>query len=74
MEKVTEKPPLGVRPAEIAAWQRIRELAAGIERQCDSPNGNILLVELWTGEISAQCAMIRMARKHEHENKTNSVQ
>lgn len=63
------KPPLGVRPAEVAAWQRIGELAAGIERQYESANGDIELVRKWCAEINAQCLMIETARRHEHGRK-----
>lgn len=66
MAKIIDKPPLGVRPAEVAAWQRIGELAAGIERQYESANGDIELVRKWCAEINAQCLMIEMARRYKN--------
>ena len=66
---VGRKPPLGVRPAAIAAWERIGELAAGIERQYESANGDIELVRKWCAEINAQCLMIETARRYEHGRK-----
>lgn len=68
MAMIIDKPPLGVRPAEIVAWERIGELAAGIERQYESAYGNIELIRKWCAEINAQCLIIEIARKHEHES------
>jgi hypothetical protein len=68
MAMIIDKPPLGVRPAEIVAWERIGELAAGIERQYESANGNIELIRKWCAEINAQCLVIEMVRRHEHES------
>lgn len=53
-----EKPPIGVAPAWLVAWKRIGELAAAIERQYQSENGDPKLVEEWANEISWQAAMI----------------
>lgn len=64
MARIVDKPPLGVRPAEIVAWQRIGELAAGIERQYESANGNTELVRKWCAEINAQCLVIETARRY----------
>lgn len=74
MARIVDKPPLGVRPAEVAAWQRIGELAAGIERQYESTNGNVELVRKWCAEIIAQCLIIETARRHENgRNKETEV-
>ena len=58
-----EKPPLGVRPAWIAAWQRIGELAEGICRQYESPERKTELVEKWAFEIMQQCHVIEGQKK-----------
>ena len=52
------KPPLGVKPAWMVAWNRIVELAEAIERQYESPNGDARLVEKWAQEITWQCTII----------------
>ena len=59
---VKRKPPLGVRPAWVAAWQRIGELAEGIVRQYESNNGDVDLVQLWSKEIDVQCRIINVAK------------
>ena len=66
MARIVDKPPLGVRPAEIVAWHRIGELVAGIERQYESAYGDIELVRKWCAEINAQCLIIETARRYEH--------
>ena len=53
-----QKPPLGVKPSWMVAWQRIGELADAIERQYESSNGNYKLVEKWAQEIGWQCSII----------------
>ena len=63
MARMIEKPPLGVRPASIAAWQRIGELAAGIERQYESQEGKTELVKKWAFEIMQQCHVIEGQKK-----------
>jgi len=62
MARPIEKPPLGVRPAWVAAWQRIGELAEGIVRQYESNNGDVDLVQLWSKEIDVQCRIINVAK------------
>lgn len=65
MARTIEKPPLGVRPAWVAAWQRIGELAEGIVRQYESNNGDVDLVQLWSKEIDVQCKIINVAKKQQ---------
>lgn len=62
MARLIEKPPLGVRPAWIAAWQRIGELAEGIIRQYESSDGKTELCEKWAEEIIMQCEIIEKMR------------
>lgn len=68
MAKIIDKPPLGVRPAYVAAWQRIRELIEGIRRQYESPDGNSELVKKWAIEIKLQCQIIEVIGKDEGES------
>lgn len=61
---IDRKPPLGARPAWLVAWDRIGELAEGIERQYQASDGDIETVLLYAGEIQAQCLIIqRYGRK-----------
>ena len=53
------KPPLGVKPAQIYAWQRIGDLADAIRRQYEAQNGNPALVALWADEILCQAKVIQ---------------
>lgn len=62
-----EKPPLGVRPAFVAAWERIGELNDGIRRQYEAINGDAKLVMRWAGEIKLQCQIIEAFGKDEKE-------
>ena len=62
MARLIEKPPLGVRPAWIAAWQRIGELAEGIIRQYESSDRKAELCEKWAEEIIMQCEIIEKIR------------
>lgn len=64
---MNEKPPLGVKPACMAAWSRIAELIAAIERQYESPNGDSRLVEKWAEEIGWQCSIIQVFREQKEE-------
>lgn len=61
MARQIEKPPLGVRPAWIAAWQRIGELAEGIIRQCENATGKADLCKEWASEIILLCEFIEKA-------------
>ena len=60
-----EKPPLGVMPAELAAWSRIADLVDAIRRHCESTNGNAKLVKKWANEITWQCALIESMEEDE---------
>ena len=60
-----EKPPLGVTPADLAAWRRIANLADAIRRQYESQNGNAKLVKKWANEITWQCALIESMEEDE---------
>lgn len=57
-----QKPPLGIKPYYIAAWQRIGELIEAIERQYESADGDAGLVEKWANEIGWQASMIEALR------------
>ena len=59
-----KKPPIGVKPAWMAAWQRISELIDAIERQYESHNGDANLVKLWAEEITWQCSIIEAFREN----------
>lgn len=61
-EPQAQKPPIGVKPYYIAAWQRIGELIGAIERQYESADGDAGLVEKWANEISWQASMIEALR------------
>lgn len=52
------KPALGVKPAYVAAWQRIGELIDAVKRQYESANGKPELVSKWAEEICWQCSII----------------
>lgn len=56
------KPPIGVKPYYVAAWQRIGELIDAIERQYESHDGDAKLVEKWANEIQWQCSLIESLR------------
>lgn len=64
---MNEKLPLGVKPACMAAWSRIGELIAAIERQYESPHGDAKLVEKWAQEIAWQCSIIEAFEDEEAE-------
>lgn len=66
MAMQTEKPPLGIKPDYIAAWERIGELAGGIERQYESLHGDEKMVMLWAQEIKIQCLIIAASRKEKY--------
>ena len=53
-----KKPPIGLKPAYVAAWQRIGELIDAIKRQYESANGKPELVSKWAEEIGWQCTII----------------
>ena len=53
-----KKPPTGLKPAYVAAWQRIGELIDAIKRQYESANGKPELVSKWAEEIGWQCSII----------------
>ena len=67
VEPNEQKPPLGVKPYYIAAWQRIGELIEAIERQYESADGDAGLVEKWANEISWQASMIEALRGGQDE-------
>ena len=58
-----KKPPLGVKPAWMVAWNRIYELISAIERQYDSPNGDPSITEKYAKEIVFQCKIIEQSQK-----------
>ena len=58
-EKRSVKPPLGVKPGWIVAWNRIGDLADAIERQYESSNGDVELVRKFAEEIEMQCQIIK---------------
>ena len=60
-----DKQPLGVMPAELAAWSRIADLVDAIRRHCESTNGNAKLVKKWANEITWQCALIESMEEDE---------
>ena len=60
-----EKPPLGVMPAELAAWSRISDLVDAIRRHCESTKGNEKLVRRWANEITWQCSIIESMKEDE---------
>lgn len=62
-----QKPPHGVKPYYVAAWQRIGELIEAIERQYESADGDAGLVEKWANEISWQASMIEALRGGQDE-------
>ena len=59
------KPPLGVRPAWMAAWDRVGELIDGIKRHYTAPNGDAAQCEKWAKEIVFQCQIIQRSQKDE---------
>lgn len=61
-ECLIDKPPLGVKPAYVVAWQRIGELIEAIERQYESPSGDAEKVRDWAEEIEMQCEIIERFR------------
>jgi len=62
-----QKPPRGIKPYYIAAWQRIGELIEAIKRQYESADGDAGLVEKWANEISWQASMIEALRGGQDE-------
>ena len=68
-EPQDQKPPLGVKPYYVAAWQRIGELIGAIERQYESADGSAELVEKWANEIIWQASMIKALRGGQDEQK-----
>ena len=62
------KPPLGVKPAQIHAWQRIGDLAEAIHRHYESQNGNPARVALWAEEIVIQAKVIQRFMGREETN------
>ena len=60
-----EKPPLGVKPSWMCAWQRIGDLCEAIVRQYESHDGNAHLCKQWAREIVMQCEIIEEMRKEE---------
>lgn len=61
------KPPLGVKPFYVAAWQRIGELIGAIERQYESGDGDTKLVQKWANEIGWQATIIESLRSEQDE-------
>lgn len=58
-EGTCKKPPLGVKPAWLSAWERVSKLAAAIQRQCnDAPHGNYRFCREWAREIVMQCDIL----------------
>ena len=64
-DRRNDKLPLGVMPAELAAWSRIADLVDAIKRHCESTNGNAKLVKRWANEITWQCALIESMEEDE---------
>ena len=62
------KPPIGVKPASIAAWQRIGDLVEAIQRQYESADRNEQLCKSWAQEIVMQCDIITEAKKVEQNH------
>lgn len=62
-----KKPPLGVKPAWMVAWNRIAELCEAIERQYESHNGDHELVEKWAQEIGWHCSIIEALKDDKDE-------
>ena len=58
MSVTDKKPPLGVKPAYLNAYPRIKELAEAIARYADD-NGDIHYINLWACEIESQCEIIK---------------
>ena len=58
--QISEKPPLGCKPAELVSWGRISELAQAILRQIDASDKyrKPALVKKWANEITWQCSII----------------
>ena len=61
------KPPLGVKPYWLVAWNRISDLTEAIERQYEDENGNTELVELWAKEIVLQCQILKQLKEQKDE-------
>lgn len=59
------KPPLGVKPAWMVAWERVGELVDGIRRHYTEPNGDAAQCEKWAKEIAFQCQLIQRSQKNE---------
>ena len=49
-----EIPPLGIKPAWLAAESRIQELAEAIKRQLDWEKADMNLIRKWAYEIISQ--------------------
>ena len=55
---IEKKPPLGARPAYVAAGERVHELAEAIVRNSGDVQLNTSLIKKWAGEIMAQCEIV----------------
>lgn len=58
-----ERPPIGCRPAHVAATGRIEELAGAIQRQAASDAPDIEKIKTWNAEISAQIRLMEETRE-----------
>ena len=61
--RYNKKPPLGVKPAYLNAYPRIKELAEAIARYADD-NGDIHYIALRACEIESQCEIIKRPGFH----------
>lgn len=61
-EFLKAQPPLGCRPAHVAAMGRIAELAGAIRRQAESDAPDVERIKAWSAEIDAQIRLMSEVR------------
>lgn len=62
-KNVPPMPPLGCRPAHVAATERIKELAGAIQRQAASDAPDVKKIKAWNAEINAQIRLMEEVRE-----------